>query len=313
LVRLAPTHVRFGTFEVFYYRNRLEELKRLADHVIAQSHPSAAATAEPYVELFAAVLTKTADLLAHWQAVGFAHGVMNTDNMSIAGITLDYGPYGFMDAYDPGLICNHSDHHGRYAFDRQPDIALWNLSCLAQALLPLAAFEPLKAALDRFLPRHRETYLALMRGKLGFAEARPDDPALIEELLAMMAASQADYTGTFRALSDLPLAGDSSSVRARFVGRDRFDAWLVRYRERLRAEGSRDEARSVRMRRRNPKYVLRNYLPQVAIDRARQKDFAEIERLMTILADPYAEHPGFERYADPPPDWGRGLALSCSS
>ena len=313
LVRLAPTHVRFGTFEVFYYRNRLEELKRLADHVIAQSHPSAAATAEPYVELFAAVLTKTADLLAHWQAVGFAHGVMNTDNMSIAGITLDYGPYGFMEAYDPGLICNHSDHHGRYAFDRQPDIALWNLSCLAQALLPLAAFEPLKAALDRFLPRHRETYLTLMRGKLGFAEARPDDPALIEELLAMMAASQADYTGTFRALSDLPLAGDSSSVRARFVGRDRFDAWLVRYRERLRAEGSRDEARSVRMRRRNPKYVLRNYLAQVAIDRARQKDFAEIERLMTILADPYAEHPGFERYADPPPDWGRRLAVSCSS
>ena len=314
LLRLAPTHVRFGTFEVFYYRNQHEHLKALADYVIAQSYPTLAAAAQPYVELFAEITRRTADLLARWQAVGFAHGVMNTDNMSIVGITLDYGPYGFMDAYDPGFICNHSDHHGRYAFDRQPDIALWNLSCLAQAMLPLAAFEPLKAALETFMPRYQESYRALMRAKLGLDTAKPDDAALIDELLELMAASQADYTGTFRALCDVAIERSQPvPLRDRFIDRERFDAWLTRYRERWRAEGSHDDARTARMKRSNPKYVLRNYLAQAAIERATQKEYAEIERLMTLLADPYSEHPGFETYAEPPPDWGRRIAVSCSS
>src|SRR5579885_2905453 len=166
LVRLSPTHVRFGSFEVFYYRRQFEHLARLAEYVIGEHFPHLAGRSNRYAELFADVVAWTARLIARWQAVGFAHGVMNTDNMSILGLTLDYGPFGFMDEYDPGFICNHSDHHGRYAFDRQPSIGLWNLSCLAQALLPLAPKEALKAALESYEPTLNRLYLDLMRAKL---------------------------------------------------------------------------------------------------------------------------------------------------
>ena len=315
LVRMAPSHVRFGTFEIYYYRKQHEQLKFLADYVIANHFPHLADGSDKYARFFSEVVERTAKLIAQWQAVGWAHGVMNTDNMSIHGITLDYGPFGFMDDYDPGFICNHSDHNGRYAFNQQPFIGLWNLSCLAQALLPLAQKEDLKAALDRYTPFCEEQYMDLMRAKFGFIETKEEDASLIQDLLALMHLHHVDYTSFFRALS-LFQTGSASlneSLRDFFLDRESFDKWARRYEDRLREERSRDEDRLVRMNRVNPKYVLRNYLAQAAIEKAQNKDYSEIERLLTLLQNPYSDQPGMDTYATPPPNWGKHLAVSCSS
>jgi uncharacterized protein YdiU (UPF0061 family) len=314
LLRMAPSHVRFGTFEVFYYRQQQEQLKILADYVIEQFYPHLMRRSEKYGEFFAEVVARTAELIAQWQAVGWAHGVMNSDNMSILGITLDYGPYGFMDDYEPGFICNHSDHNGRYAFDQQPFIGLWNLSCLAQALLPLAPKEGLKQALDAYTPIFDRAWLMNMRRKLGLEQERADD-TLVSDLLSLMAAGRTDYTTLFRSLSEFSSsdAGRNEVIRDQFLDREGFDRWADRYRTRLREEASRDDERRRRMQGVNPKYVLRNYLAQVAIEKAQQKDYAEIDRLLTILHDPFNDHPGMESYALPPPHWGKHLVVSCSS
>ncbi len=319
LLRMAPSHVRFGTFEVFYYRRQHEHLGRLADYVIEQHFPHLARTApdpDKYARFFGEVVERTARLIAEWQAVGWAHGVMNTDNMSILGMTLDYGPFGFIDDYDPGFICNHSDHHGRYAFDRQPAIGLWNLSCLAQALLPLVPQEPLKADLHAYEPALSGHYDARMRAKLGLDESQADDAVLVTDLLKLLQNNRVDYTSFFRALSGFRTGPDAMNepLRDAFVDRPAFDTWAARYRERLRAEGSRDEERRQRMNRVNPKYVLRNYLAQNAIEQAtQQRDYSEIDRLLTLLREPYAEQPDMEKYAAPPPNWGKHLVVSCSS
>ena len=315
LLRMAPSHVRFGTFEIFYYRKQHEQLKILADYVILNHFPHLADRPNKYAMFFTEVVERTAKLIAQWQAVGWAHGVMNTDNMSIHGITLDYGPFGFIDDYDPGFICNHSDHNGRYAFNQQPYIGLWNLSCLAQALLPLAQKEELKAALDRYTPLCEERYMELMRAKFGLIEMKDDDALLIQDLLALMHLYHVDYTKFFRALS-LFQAGSASlnaPLRDFFFDRESFDKWAHRYGDRLRQEGSEDKDRLVRMNRVNPKYVLRNYLAQTAIEKAQQKDFSEVDRLFTLLQNPYSDQPEMDAYAAPPPNWGKHLAVSCSS
>ncbi|HLZ33922.1 MAG TPA: YdiU family protein, partial [Nitrospira sp.] len=290
LVRMAPSHVRFGTFEIFYYRKQHEHLRVLADYVIEQYFPHLALHADRYPRFFAEVVERTAKLIAQWQAVGWAHGVMNTDNMSILGITLDYGPFGFMDDYDAGFICNHSDHNGRYAFNQQPYIGLWNLSCLAQALLPLVEKEALKAALDRYTSLFEDQYRSLMRAKLGLREERAEDDELVRDLLGLLQESRADYTIVFRELgtfrSDPGVSNDR--LREHFLNRERFDEWAARYRDRLRSEQSRDEDRRRCMNQVNPKYVLRNYLAHTAIEKAQQKDFSEIGRLLTLLQDPYS-------------------------
>jgi len=241
--------------------------------------------------------------------------VMNTDNMSIHGITLDYGPFGFMDDYDPGFICNHSDHNGRYAFNQQPYIGLWNLSCLAQALLPLAEKEDLKAALDRYSPLLEGRYMELMRDKYGFTETREEDASLIQDLLALMHLHHVDYTNFFRSLGQFQTGSASLNepLRDVFLDRDAFDRWAVRYGQRLHAEGSRDDERLARMNRINPKYVLRNYLAQTAIEKAQQKDYSEMDRLLSLLQNPYSDQPGMDSYAAPPPNWGKHLSVSCSS
>lgn len=322
LVRMAPSHVRFGTFEIFYYRRQHDSLRVLADYVIDQHFPHLRGAADRYARFFAEVVERTANLIAHWQAVGWAHGVMNTDNMSIHGITLDYGPFGFMDDYDPGFVCNHSDHNGRYAFDQQPYIGLWNLSCLAQTLLPLADKDSLKAALDRYTSLFEQRYRSLMRMKLGLTEERAADDELIRDFLGLLQESRADYTIVFRELGTFatlappapsPGEGKGEGLRDHFLDRERFDEWAMRYRDRLRSEASRDEERRERMNRVNPKYVLRNYLAQTAIEKARQKDFSEIDRLLTLLQDPYTGQPGMDGYAAAPPDWGKHLSVSCSS
>jgi uncharacterized protein YdiU (UPF0061 family) len=315
LVRMAPSHVRFGSFEIFYYRKQHEHLKVLADYVIAQHYPDLTAVTDKYARFFIEVVERTATLIAQWQAVGWAHGVMNTDNMSILGLTLDYGPYGFMDDYDAGFICNHSDHNGRYAFNQQPYIGLWNLSCLAQALLPLVEKEAVKAALDTYQPLYEQAYLTRMRAKLGLQEERTEDDRLIREWLGLLQESHADYAITFRELGSFSSVDDAANekLREHFLNREQFHEWTARYRDRLRNEHSRDDERHARMNRVNPKYVLRNYLAQTAIEKAQQRDFTEIDRLFTLLQDPFTEQQGMEAYALPPPNWGKHLAVSCSS
>ncbi|MDF0642680.1 MAG: YdiU family protein [Nitrospira sp.] len=315
LVRMAPTHVRFGTFEIFYYRKQHERLRILADYVIDRHFPHLREAADRYARFFAEVVERTATLIAQWQAVGWAHGVMNTDNMSILGLTLDYGPFGFMDDYDASFICNHSDHNGRYAFNQQPYIGLWNLSCLAQTLLPLAPKEALKEALDRYTPIFESEFRTRMRLKLGLREARSGDDDLIDEFLGMLQESHADYTRVFREIGSFDSAPGAVNelLRDYFLNRDRFAAWAVRYRERLQDEGSADDDRRERMNRINPKYVLRNYLAQTAIEKAQHQDFTEIERLFDVLQDPYRERAGTDAYAASPPNWGKHVTVSCSS
>ncbi|MGH7254643.1 MAG: protein adenylyltransferase SelO family protein, partial [Nitrospirales bacterium] len=274
-----------------------------------------------YARFFHEAALCTARLLAQWQAVGFAHGVMNSDNMSVLGLTLDYGPFGFLDDYDPAFICNHSDRHGRYSFRNQPDIGYFNLRCLAQALTPLVPDEAIKSGLDAYEAEFAARYGVLMRAKLGLTESRPDDEALINDLLELMRQSGADYTNVFRALCDFTSSPNArnEAIRVRFLDREAFDGWAARYKERLRAEGGRPEGmqeaeRAARMKRVNPKYILRNYLAHTAIRKATEEnDDSEIERLRRLLADPFAEHHEMARYATPPPDWGKHLIVSCSS
>lgn len=315
LVRMAPTHVRFGTFEIFYYRKQHEQLKILADYVIDRHFPQQREAADKYARFFTEVVERTATLIAQWQAVGWAHGVMNTDNMSILGVTLDYGPFGFLDDYDAAFICNHSDHNGRYAFNQQPYIGLWNLSCLAQTLLPLAPKEALKEALDGYTPAFEAEFRTRMRLKLGLREERSGDDGLIGEFLGMLQESHADYPRVFREIGrfDSTPGATNEPLRDYFLNRDRFETWAARYRERLQDEGSVDDERRERMNRVNPCYVLRNYLAQAAIEKAQNKDFTEIERLFDVLQDPYRERPGLDAYAASPPNWGKHVTVSCSS
>ena len=321
LLRLAPTHVRFGSFEVFYYRNQFRQLQQLADYVIEHHYPELQEAHNPYLALYREVVERTARLLAQWQLVGFSHGVMNTDNMSILGLTLDYGPFGFMDAYEPGFVCNHSDHTGRYAFDRQPDIALWNLSALGQALLPLLDADPEAAAdqataqFERYQEVFNACYEAGLRAKLGLRAAEPDDRQLAEDFLALLATDARDFTLSFRRLAgfDSGAGADNSGLRDQFLDRAAFDAWAARYRDRLRREDSGDAARRTAMNRVNPRYILRNYLAQQAIEQAEAGDYGEFERLFRILQRPFDEQPEHEAYAAEPPDWARAITVSCSS
>ena len=316
VTRLAPSHVRFGSFEVFYYRGQHDHITQLADYVIAQHFPHLQGAADKYPRLLQEVLTRTAHLMAQWQAVGFAHGVMNTDNMSILGLTFDYGPFGFMETYDTGYICNHSDPGGRYAFDQQPQIGLWNLSALAQALTPLIPAADAEAILHGYGEIYSEHFVGLMCRKLGVAYSGLEDFSLIEPLLEMVRASQLDYTNFFRSLSlfDSAAGVQNSALRDQFIDRAAFDAWAADYRARLQAEHSVDAKRKQRMDKVNPKYILRNYLAQVAISQAeQQRDFSEVDRLLHLLSRPYDEQPEMESYAAPAPEWARKIEVSCSS
>ncbi len=315
--RVAPSFLRFGHFEHFTHTAQdPEALRRLADFVIDRYLPECRDAAQPYVALLETVARRTAELIARWQAVGFCHGVMNTDNMSILGLTIDYGPFGFLDAFDPGHVCNHSDHQGRYAYSRQPNVAFWNLHALAQALMPLiddadaalAALEPYKTVFARALE-------ARMRAKLGLATERDGDRDLVDGLLRRMADDRTDFTIGFRRLAGFSIAAGApnNAVRDLFLDREAFDAWARQYRERLVAEGSDDAARAVAMNRVNPKFVLRNHLAQDAIQRAQNGDAGEVRRLLKVLERPYDEQPEHEAYADFPPDWAQHIEVSCSS
>lgn len=313
LIRLAPSHVRFGHFEYFFYRNQHTELRQLLDYVIQRHWPDFASHPSPAASVLHEVVRRTAKLMADWQLIGFAHGVMNTDNFSLLGITFDYGPYGFLDDYDPGYICNHSDTEGRYAFNRQLNIGLWNLNALAHALSPLVPLEELRAALANYQDLVVEHWAAGLRAKLGLQTERPEDRMLAHELLEMLAANHVDYTIFFRRLCDFVPGQLNETLRDLFLDRDAFDAWAQQYSLRLAMESSGQAERSAQMKQVNPKYILRNYLAQIAIQKAEDGDYSEVEKLQRLLTRPYDEQPEFEAYAGFPPDWGKKLEISCSS
>ena len=315
VTRVAPSFIRFGHFEHFAAQGRTEELRRLADFVIDTHYPACReAGGNPYAQLLEAVSARTAELMAQWQAVGFCHGVMNTDNMSILGLTIDYGPFQFLDAFDPAHICNHSDHSGRYAYHRQPNVAYWNLYCLGQALLPLMddqqqaldALERYKALLPAALTRS-------MGAKLGLQGAQDGDEALIETLMQLMAKDGVDFSILFRRLCDA-VQGPLEPVRDLFLQREAFDTWAMDWRARLSAQPGFDAtATAAAMRRTNPRLVLRNHLAQTAIQRAEAGDFSEVQRLLQALRAPFDERPGEDDLAAFPPDWAQHIEISCSS
>ncbi|WP_233801285.1 protein adenylyltransferase SelO [Paraburkholderia sp. HP33-1] len=327
VTRVAPSFVRFGHFEHFYANDRVDALRALADHVIERFYPHCKEADDPYLALLAEAVRSSADLMVDWQAVGFCHGVMNTDNMSILGLTIDYGPFGFMDGFDAGHICNHSDTQGRYAYRLQPQIAYWNLFCLAQGLLPLfgarhdesvradKAVEDAQHVLAGFKERFAPALENRMRAKLGLEQTREGDDALVNRLFEVMHANRADFTLTFRNLARLSKHDASGDAPARdlFLDLAAFDAWANDYRARLAEESRDDAARAIAMNRVNPKFVLRNHLAETAIQRAKEKDFSEVERLAAVLRRPFDEQPEYAAYAGLPPDWASSLEVSCSS
>jgi uncharacterized protein YdiU (UPF0061 family) len=313
LLRLAPSHVRFGHFEYFYYTKQHELLAQLAEHVLREHYPQCQADAEPYEAMFREIVERNAELIARWQAYGFCHGVMNSDNMSILGITFDFGPYAFLDDFDANFICNHSDHAGRYAYSNQVPIAQWNLAALGQALTPFVPVEALRAALDLFPPLYQAHYLDLMRRRLGFTSAEEGDGALVERLLQLMQGSAVDYSLFFRRLGEDAPQQALRTLRDDFVDLAGFDAWSLDYAARAEREGGGQAERQRRMHAVNPLYVLRNYLAQQAIEAAEQGDYAPVRELHQVLGQPFTEQPGMQRYAQRPPDWGKHLEISCSS
>ena len=317
LVRVAPSHVRFGSFELFASRGLRAEVHELADYVITSHFPeflSLPAT-ERYPAWYREVVDRTARLMAQWTAVGFAHGVMNTDNMSILGLTLDYGPYGWLDRYDPGFICNHTDHAGRYAFDQQPRVGLWNCSRLGEALFPLIEATSALASLESYRGTFEAAIDTLMRAKLGLRTAEAGDLALQGELFDLLHRTGADYTRFFRALSRFDATDPLTRVAVQTEVNDptALDSWLVRYVARLEAEGSVTRERQVRMLATNPKFVLRNWVAQEVIERADAGQFALIETVRQIMSTPFEEHEEWERFAEAPPEGREQVVVSCSS
>ncbi len=333
--RLAPSFLRVGHFEHFASLQMHAELQMLADDLISNFYPTCGDSTAPYLELFKAISARTAHLAAQWQAVGFCHGVLNTDNTSLLGLTMDYGPYGFLDQFQINHICNHSDSGGRYSYQRQPQILHWNMACLASAMLPLIEQElkqanvsmsendlsntaqtALRSALALYPEIYQTAWEAHFRAKLGLLEPQSDDVTLIESLLQLMHHNQIDFTTFFRHLanlSTLPSSNQNKVLRDQFLNRDGFDAWLLRYRTRLQQEHSNDQARKQRMNLVNPKFILRNHLAQAAIEAAQADDFSELSRLATILRTPFDEQLEYDAYAQPPPPELNSIEVSCSS
>ncbi len=305
LARVASSHLRVGSFQYARAAGDVELLRRLADHAIDRHHPAAADADQPYLALYAAVVAAQAALIARWMLVGFVHGVMNTDNMTISGETIDFGPCAFLDAFDPATVYSSIDTGGRYAYGNQPAVAQWNLARLAEAMLPLfaddqpAAVELATAALDGFAPAYGTAWVGGLRRKLGLPDGIEDDVAgpLIDDLLRQLRDSSVDFTGLYRDLGTAA-RGDDEPARGRFLDIAAFDAWLARWRDLDPDPDAMDRV--------NPVYIPRNHLVEEALTAATDGDPAPLSRLLQALADPFRPRPGFERYAEPAPeDFGR--------
>ena len=302
LTRVASSHIRVGTFQFFAARGETDGVRKLADHVIARHYPDIGMAERPYHALLERVVARQADLVARWLLVGFIHGVMNTDNTSVSGETIDYGPCAFMDEYNPAQVFSSIDEMGRYAYANQPQIALWNLTRLAECLLPLfaddkdQAIEQAQFILGEFAEKFTTAYQAGLRGKIGLFTARDGDEALVQDLLDAMAKNQADFTLTFRGLAD----ADDDSVRAQFTDPVAFDEWAVRWRQRLADEPQSAAERQAAMRAVNPAFIPRNHRVEAVIQAAVNNDYAPFEELLTVLSKPYEDQPEFAAYAEPP-------------
>jgi uncharacterized protein YdiU (UPF0061 family) len=316
LTRVASSHIRVGTFQYFAAREDVEAVQLLADHAIARHYPEAARASNRYLAFLGGVAERQATLIARWLSIGFIHGVMNTDNCSVAGETIDYGPCAFMDEYHPGTVFSSIDQNARYAYGNQPSIGLWNVSRLAETLLPLigpdqaAALEAAKEVLGVYGPRFHAEYAGLLRRKIGLSEAREGDDDLAQDLLKSMMANNADFTLTFRRLGE----GDGSVAREQFMDPAAFDAWHRRWLERLATDGVPPEIRRAAMRAINPAFIPRNHLVEAALNAAIERgDFEPFEEMLGVLSRPYDDQPGMERYMEPPLESERVRQTFCGT
>ena len=310
LVRVASSHLRVGTFQYAALRNDVALLRRLADHAIDRHHGAVAGESNPYLALFDAVVEAQAALVARWMLVGFVHGVMNTDNMTISGETIDYGPCAFMDVYDPATVFSSIDHGGRYAYGNQPHIAQWNLARLAEAMLPLfaedseSAVQAATEVLQEFSARYNGHWLDGMRGKLGLGSSGAGDEGLARDLIAMLESARADMTSAFRALSQAA-RGDDAVIHRLLVDASAFDRWAARWRSRLAEEARSPADAAAAMDHVNPVYIPRNHLVEDALTVATTGDLAPYERLLDVVTHPFDVRPGLDAYAEQaPPDRG---------
>ncbi len=339
--RVAPSFVRFGSFELPASMGEIDELRALADFTIREHYPElwpadGKPTPQTYVDFYTEVVRRTAEMIVHWQRVGFVHGVMNTDNLSILGLTIDYGPYGWLEDYDPDWTPNTTDAHGkRYRFGNQPGIGQWNLAQLGNALYPLIdEAEPLQEAIDQYVTHFRSEHQAMFADKLGLTawDTERDEPLMVE-LIDLLQEAETDMTLLYRGLADVPVSDATTDPDDRFAPlvnafyepeeqltaelRTKWDGWLDRYSERVRSDGTLDADRRAAMNSVNPLYVMRNYLAQLAIDKATEGDYSGVTDLLDVMRNPYTEQPGRDSYAEKRPDWARTRVgcsmLSCSS
>jgi uncharacterized protein YdiU (UPF0061 family) len=320
LTRVAASHIRVGTFQFFAARGDVDGVRQLADHAIARHYPDAAKADHPYHALLEGVVARQADLVARWLLVGFIHGVMNTDNSSISGETIDYGPCAFMDEYNPATVFSSIDEQGRYAYANQPQIALWNLTRLAECLLPLfsddkdKAIEQAQFILGEFAEKFTTAYQDGLRHKIGLFTARDGDEALVQDLLDAMTKNEADFTLTFRRLGDAALDSDNDGVRQLFADPAAFDEWAVRWRQRLTQEPQSAAERHAAMRAVNPAFIPRNHRVEAVIQAATNNDdYAPFEELLTVLSKPFEDQPAYADYADPPKPEQRVLQTFCGT
>ena len=320
LTRVASSHIRVGTFQFFAARGDTDGVRQLADHAIARHYPEAAKSDRPYHALLEGVVARQAYLVARWLLVGFIHGVMNTDNSSISGETIDYGPCAFMDHYDPAQVFSSIDEQGRYAYANQPQIALWNLTRLAECLLPLfsddkdKAIEQAQLILGEFAEKFTAAYQGGLRAKIGLFSQRDGDEALVQDLLDAMAKNHADFTLIFRRLGDLAGEADNDSVRHLFAEPAAFDEWAARWRQRLADEPQSATERRAAMRAVNPAFIPRNHRVEAVIQAAMNNDdYAPFEELIAVLAKPFEDQPEFAGYADPPQPEQRVTQTFCGT
>jgi len=313
LLRTSKSHIRFGHFEYFFYQNKPEQLDQLIDYCLERHFQTTGTREENIIVMLQSIVDKTAEMIANWQAVGFQHGVMNTDNMSILGDTIDYGPYGFMETYDPKWVANHSDYEARYAFERQPGVALWNLNCLFHCFSKHLARPQLVSILSKYETKLMGYFQTLIRTKLGLIKSVDQDQELFSSLLLLLEKERIDYTCFWRNLSQMKDAQDRSLLLENVSNKPAFEAWLEQYLQRRAQENGNWLAVRVEMLKINPKYIVRNYLAQQVIDAALNGDYQVFEDMITVLQNPYDEHDALNYLAIAADNQQHSICVSCSS
>lgn len=314
VLRVTQCHIRFGHFEHLYYTRQHDELKVLADYCLERYFPDCLQTEKPYLSMYKEVVQRSASLVAKWQAYGFVHAVLNTDNMSLIGETFDYGPYTFMDHYKPDHVANGNDHQGRYAFANQPSIIQWNLSCLGQALLPLIERDDVVVVLDQYSEQYKQAELAEFRKRLGLQLQDEADEELVMSLLKLFALYSVDMNRFFRCLSNFDGSDASTAALMALIKVPAaLSEWLIAYEARLEQEVASFPIRRAQMRAVNPEYILRNYMAEEAIRTATEGDFTLVHDLLMLLRNPMDERSEFSRFSAAPPEWAGGISLTCSS